>query len=81
VCTGTDFTDRLAPFLPSLLFSTTTSSFAFTGSLGFKTDVDASFTAFLALNAAFLAAFSACFAACFCAFSSAFQAFSSAACS
>jgi len=74
VCTSTDFTDRLAPFLLLLLFSTTTSSFAFARSLGFKTDVDASF-------AAFLAAFSACFAACFCAFSSAFQAFSSAACS
>jgi len=81
VCTSTDFTDRLAPFLLLLLFSTTTSSFAFTGSLGFKTDVDASFAAFLALDAAFLAAFSACFAACFYAFSSAFQAFSLAACS
>jgi hypothetical protein len=62
--TTTDFTDRLASFLPSPVLSTTTCFFAFTVCLGFEADVSVSFAAFLALDAAFLAAFSTCFAAC-----------------
>jgi hypothetical protein len=72
VCTSTNFTNRSAPFLLSPLFSTTTGSFASARSLGFRTDVGASFAAYLASDAAFLSAFSACFAACFFAFSFAF---------
>jgi hypothetical protein len=63
--TTTNFTDPPAPSPPSPVSSTTTCFFAFTGVLGFGTDKDASFEAFLASAAAFLAAFSACFAAFF----------------
>jgi hypothetical protein len=62
--TTTEFTDRLAPFLLSLVLSTTTCFFAFTICLGFEAEVGISFAAFLALDVAFLTAFSACFTAC-----------------